>query len=102
MNMSGYEWRFLDRIQAIRKEEVDQISKANQLKAWNETLFFAANVVISLVIFLVHIAIGGTLTPRDVFTVFALINILQLEMTKHVSLGVMVGLCFLKKYQFSI
>jgi ATP-binding cassette subfamily C (CFTR/MRP) protein 4 len=102
MKMSGYEWRFLDRIQAIRKEEVDQISKANQLKAWNETLFFAANVVISLVIFLVHIAIGGTLTPRDVFTVFALINILQLEMTKHVSLGVMVGLCFLKKYQFSI
>jgi ABC-type multidrug transport system fused ATPase/permease subunit len=90
MKMSGYEWRFMDRIQDIRKEEVDQIVKANELKAMNETLFFASNVVISLVIFLVHVFIGGTLTPRDVFTVFTLINILQLEMTKHVSLGVMV------------
>lgn len=89
MKMSGYEWRFLDRIQGIRKEEIGQISKANRLKAWNETLFFAANVVISLTIFLVHVATGGVLTPRDVFTVFTLINILQLEMTKHVSLGVM-------------
>jgi ATP-binding cassette subfamily C (CFTR/MRP) protein 4 len=89
MKMSGYEWRFLDRIQSIREEETSQISKANRLKAWNETLFFSSNVVISLTIFLVHVAIGGTLTPRDVFTVFALINVLQLEMTKHVSLGVM-------------
>jgi ATP-binding cassette subfamily C (CFTR/MRP) protein 4 len=90
MKMSGYEWRFFDRIQDIRKDEVDQIILANRLKAWNETLFFSANVVISLVIFLVHVAIGGTLTPRAVFTVFTLINILQLEMTKHVSLAVMV------------
>ena len=89
MKMSGYEWRFLDRIQKIRHDETEQISKANRLKAWNETLFFSANVVISLTIFLVHVAFGGTLTPRDVFTVFTLINVLQLEMTKHVSLGVM-------------
>jgi len=89
MKMSGYEHRFLERIQEIRKEEVGQIAQANRLKAWNEALFFAANIVISLVIFLVHVFIGGTLTPRDVFTVFALINVLQLEMTKHVSLGVM-------------
>ena len=89
MKMSGYEWRFLERIQKIREDETEQISKANRLKAWNETLFFSANVVISLTIFLVHVAIGGTLTPRDVFTVFTLINVLQLEMTKHVSLGVM-------------
>jgi ATP-binding cassette subfamily C (CFTR/MRP) protein 4 len=90
MKMSGFEWRFLDRIQDIRKEEVDQIQKANKLKAANEALFFASNVVISLVIFLVHVLIGGVLTPRDIFTVFTLVNILQLGMTKHVSLGVMV------------
>jgi ATP-binding cassette subfamily C (CFTR/MRP) protein 4 len=90
MKMSGYEYRFLERIQEIRKEEIGQIARANRLKAWNEALFFGANIVISLVIFLVHVFIGGVLTPRDVFTVFALINVLQLEMTKHVSLGVMV------------
>ena len=91
MKMSGFEWRFLDRIQEIRKEEVDQIQKANRLKADNEALFFASNVVISLVIFLVHVSIGGVLYPRDIFTVFTLVNILQLGLTKHVALGVMVS-----------
>jgi ABC-type multidrug transport system fused ATPase/permease subunit len=89
MKMSGYEWKFLDRIAHWRIQETDQIQRANRLKAWNEALFFSANVVISLVIFLVHVFIGGTLTPGNVFTVFTLINVLQLEMTKHVSLGVM-------------
>lgn len=90
MKMSGWEWQFYDRIAKLREAELGQIEKANRLKAWNETLFFSANVVISIVIFLVHIAMGETLTPRNVFTVMSLINIVQLEMTKHVSLGVMV------------
>lgn len=91
MKMSGFEWRFLERIQNIRKEEVDQILKANRLKAANEALFFATNVVISIAIFLVHVMwLEATLYPRDVFTVFTLVNILQLQMTKHVSNGIMV------------
>jgi ATP-binding cassette, subfamily C (CFTR/MRP), member 4 len=94
MKMSGWEWQFFDRIQSIRKREIDQISKANRLKAWNEALFFSANVVISIVIFLVHVAMGETLTPRNVFTVMSLINIVQLEMTKHLSLAVMVRQLF--------
>ncbi|CAJ1953935.1 unnamed protein product [Cylindrotheca closterium] len=90
MKMSGFEWRFLERIQDIRKEEVDQIQKANRLKAANEALFFATNVVIAMAIFLVHVLLlDGTLYPRDIFTVFTLVNILQLQMTKHVSLGIM-------------
>lgn len=89
MKMSGFEQRFLDRIQGYRHKEVTQIVRANRLKAWNEALFFCANVVISVVVFLVHVAMGETLTPRDVFTSFTLVNILQIEMTKHVSLGVM-------------
>ncbi|CAJ1947757.1 unnamed protein product [Cylindrotheca closterium] len=90
MKMSGFEWRFLDRIQSIRKEEVDQIQNANRLKAANEALFFVTNVVISLIIFLVHVLwVGGTLYPRDIFTVLTLVNILQLQMIKHVSLGIM-------------
>jgi ATP-binding cassette subfamily C (CFTR/MRP) protein 4 len=89
MKMSGYEHRFLERIQDFRREETAQIAKANRLKSYNEALFFSTNVVISLVIFVVHVFSGGVLRPGDVFTVFTLINILQLEMTKHVSLGVM-------------
>jgi ABC-type multidrug transport system fused ATPase/permease subunit len=89
MKMSGYEDRFLDRIAEERKTEVAQIRRANKLKALNEAMYFACNIVISLVIFLVHVELGGTLTPGNVYTVFTLVNILQLELTKHVSLGVM-------------
>jgi ATP-binding cassette subfamily C (CFTR/MRP) protein 4 len=39
MKMSGYKWWFFDRIQDIRKDEVDQITLPNRLKAWNENLF---------------------------------------------------------------
>jgi ATP-binding cassette subfamily C (CFTR/MRP) protein 4 len=89
MKMSGYEWRFLERIQELRRLEIAKIAKANNLKSWNESVFFATNVVVSITIFIVHIHIGGVLKTGDVFTVFTLINILQLELTKHVSLGVM-------------
>ena len=91
MKMSGYEYRFLDRIQELRKSEVHQIKKANSLKAYNEALFFASNVVVGVTIFVVHVYTGGQLSPGDVFSVFTLINILQVEMAKHVSLGVMGG-----------
>ena len=90
MKMSGYEYRFLDRIMEWRHKEVCQITQANRLKALNEAMFFACNIVVSLVIFFVHVvALDGTLTPGNVYTVFTLVNILQLELTKHVSLGVM-------------
>jgi len=98
MKMSGFEERFLERIHDYRKQEVSQITRANRLKAWNEALFFSANVVISVVIFMVYVATGNTLTPRDVFTTFTLVNIIQIEMTKHVSLGVLVSADGLKEY----
>jgi ATP-binding cassette subfamily C (CFTR/MRP) protein 4 len=64
MKMSGYEYRFLDRIMEWRLKEVNQISKANRLKALNEAMFFSCNIVVSLTIFLLHVfAFGGILTP---------------------------------------
>jgi ATP-binding cassette subfamily C (CFTR/MRP) protein 4 len=64
MKMSGYEYRFLDRIMEWRSKEVNQISKANRLKALNEAMFFSCNIVVSLTIFLLHVfAFGGKLTP---------------------------------------
>lgn len=64
MKMSGFEERFLERIHDYRRQEVSQIIRANRLKSWNEALFFCANVVISVVIFLVYVLTGNTLTPR--------------------------------------
>eukprot|EP00536_Pseudo-nitzschia_multiseries_P014610 jgi/Psemu1/215290/e_gw1.735.14.1 len=90
MKMSGYEHRFMDRIMDGRSREVSQISRANRLKAFNEAIYFACNIVISLVIFLCHVGIfGGTLTPGSVYMVFALVNILQFQVTNYISLAVM-------------
>ncbi len=83
-----YAWQ--KRIQATRAQEMEKIIHANHLKAWNEALFFVTNIVVAMTIFFVHvILLGKTLEPGHVFTVYSLMNILQLEMTKHVSLGVM-------------
>jgi len=89
MKMSGWEWQFLEKIALIREEEISQIRKANYLKAVNEGIYFSANIVISLVICIVHVGMGETLNPRIVFTVMGLVNVVQLEMTKHISLGIM-------------
>jgi len=94
MKLNAWEWQSQERIQAICKEEISAIQNANSLKVWNETLFFSSNIVITIVIFLVHISLENTLTPRTVFATLSLLQTLQIEMTKHVSLGVM-GVSFL-------
>ena len=90
MKLSGYETQFLQRIQALRHEEVQRLQAAMRLRAANEALFFATNVVISLVIFLVHVYVSKEeLKPAQVFTVFTLVNVMQLELVKHCSLAMM-------------
>ncbi len=92
MKMSGWEEEFEKRIAKMRKLEIQQIQKANRLKAINESIFFSVNIVISIAIFVSHVFIfDGALTTRMVFTIFTLTNVLQLELTKHLSLGVMVS-----------
>lgn len=89
MKMAGWEENFEDRIASIRRAEVSQIERVNKYRALNEAIFYFCNVLTSVVIFLIHIASGGVLTPRTVFTTMVLVNIAQLELTKHLSLGVM-------------
>eukprot|EP00578_Thalassiosira_sp_NH16_P018260 CAMPEP_0181116794 /NCGR_PEP_ID=MMETSP1071-20121207/22145_1 /TAXON_ID=35127 /ORGANISM="Thalassiosira sp., Strain NH16" /LENGTH=1366 /DNA_ID=CAMNT_0023201071 /DNA_START=81 /DNA_END=4182 /DNA_ORIENTATION=+ len=89
MKMSGWEDNFEGRIASIRKKECDQIERVNTYRLLNEAIFFACNVTTSVIIFVIHIAGGGVLTPRNVFTTMVLINIAQMEITKHLSLAVM-------------
>jgi hypothetical protein len=89
MKMSGYEFRFLERIQKYRSKEVSKIRRSNRLKALNDALYYISNVVVSLFIFLLRIWTGGTLTTVDVFQIFALVNIMQLELARGVALAVM-------------
>ena len=65
MKMAGYETRFLERIGELRQLEIAQLQKANRLKAANEALFYVSNVVVSYIIFMVHVYTGGVLTTGD-------------------------------------
>ncbi|KAL7520054.1 hypothetical protein ACHAWX_004806 [Stephanocyclus meneghinianus] len=89
MKMAGWEENFEQRVASIRKAEVGQIERVNRYRALNEAIFYFCNVATSVVVFIIHVANGGLLTPRTVFTTMVLINIAQLEITKHFSLGVM-------------
>ena len=89
MKMSGWEDNFEERIATIRKKEVDQIEKVNTYRVLNEAIFYVCNVTTSVIIFIIHVATGGVLTPRNVFTTMVLINVAQMEITKHLSLAVM-------------
>jgi len=89
MKMNGWEGQFESRIADVRLKEITEIQRANRLKALNEAVFFSTNVIVPIVIFLVHVAMGGMLTPRNVYTTMVLINVLQIELTKHLSLAVM-------------
>jgi ATP-binding cassette subfamily C (CFTR/MRP) protein 4 len=96
MKMFGWEHEFESRINRVRQREIKQIHKANRLKALNEALFFAVNVFVSVTIFVIHVyGFDGSLTTRNVFVVITLMSVLQLELAKHLSLGVMaVSECF--------
>ena len=83
IKMSGWEWQFNDRIAKIRRLEIGQIHKANQLKALNEAVYFSVNIVVPIIIFFIHVRTGGESNPRNVFTTMSFINILQLKKSSN-------------------
>lgn len=92
MKMSGWEHELQKRILNARAKEVAQIQKANRCKALNEGMFYVTYGVVSTTIFIFHVFVfNEVLVTKDVFIVLSLINVLQLEMTKHLSLGVYVS-----------
>jgi ATP-binding cassette, subfamily C (CFTR/MRP), member 1 len=89
MKMSGWELHFAERISKLRMEEVKTIQRASRYRALNEAIFFATNISVAIVIFVVHVLTGHHLTPRDVFTTLTLINLVQFTMTKFFAYSVM-------------
>jgi hypothetical protein len=59
-------------------------------KALNESLYFISSLVVSVVVFVVHVAMGGTLTSGTVFSTLTLVNLLQYTMTKLFPMAIMV------------
>jgi ABC-type multidrug transport system fused ATPase/permease subunit len=89
MKMSCWELEFVKRINDLRKDEIKVIRTASRYRALNEAIFFATSVSVAIVIFIVHVLSGNVLTPHNVFTTFALINIVQFTMTKFFAYAVM-------------
>ena len=87
--LEGWEDGFNSRIASIRERECRQIERVNVYRALNESVFFISSVTISAIVFILHVANGGLLTPRNVFSTIVLINVAQMEITKHLSLAVM-------------
>jgi len=79
VKMMGYENIFQERITSCRKDEVDAIKRVYRYKAMSEALFFVTNIVVSVVIFLVTVGSGGTLSLVNVYTTLALVNTAQFE-----------------------
>lgn len=102
MKMQGWEDNFEEKIAAIRAKEIDQIKLVNWYRARNEALFFVANILSAAVIFVAHVGRGGTLTPGNVFSTLVLLNLAQIELTKLLSLAVMVRVPRLSRGSYMI
>jgi ATP-binding cassette subfamily C (CFTR/MRP) protein 4 len=89
MKLNGWELEFNKRISKTRSEEVAKLQNASRFKALNEACYYFTSLAVSVFIFTVHILMGGSLTPRNVFTTMTLLNIVQFTLTKHVPNAVM-------------
>jgi ATP-binding cassette, subfamily C (CFTR/MRP), member 4 len=62
----------------------------NRYKALNEAAYYCSGLVVSVLIFCIHVFVmGGTLSSRNVFTTITLVNISQFTMTKLVPTAIM-------------
>ncbi|KAL7548136.1 hypothetical protein ACHAWF_011427 [Thalassiosira exigua] len=84
-----WEGNFEEKISRIRTREIDLLYKASSYKALNEALYYFASLVVSVFIFLVHVASGGELSPKIVFSAMTLNTILQYMLTKNFPNAVM-------------
>lgn len=89
VKMNAWELEFEKRILRIRHNEVALLQKSSRLKAWNEAIYYVASVTVSVLVFVVHVATGGTLSAQNVFVTFTLLNIVQFTLTKHIPNAVM-------------
>lgn len=89
MKMNGWELQFSERINKLRGEEVNMVQAASRYRAMNEAIFYATNISVAIVVFVVHVLTGHELTTHDVFVTLTLINVVQFTMTKFFAYSVM-------------
>ncbi len=94
MKIYTIESNFERKIASIRQKEVSSIQCVNWYRALNEAIYFSATIFTPPIIFVIDVLSSGKLAPMKVFTTFVLINIAQQELTKYLSVEIMVSCSF--------
>ena len=104
IKMYAWEWAFHEYVKKIRKlvfvaaiaiislcycyrEEVNIITKASMIRAFNQALFYSLLSILNFLTFSTYTALGNVLTPRKVFTVISLFTIMRLFFYHLIVLG---------------
>ncbi|CAN0314176.1 unnamed protein product, partial [Scytosiphon promiscuus] len=88
LKINAWEPALESEIRRVRAQEVRALLKATMLRAANEAMFFAQPAVLSCLVFGTYHLLGNVLSPQQVFTTLALLNITQLTMGKFFGMAV--------------
>mmetsp|Transcript_51772 Transcript_51772/g.117800 ORF Transcript_51772/g.117800 Transcript_51772/m.117800 type:complete len:1239 (+) Transcript_51772:38-3754(+) len=93
MSVKVYCWEgsFQKRIQAIRGKEHDSIFQRQKMVAANSTMYFIIPAASSLVLFLIFVARGKTLTLATVYAALGLLSTLRVSFGKHLNRALQFG-----------
>lgn len=81
MKMMGWERSLEAKVNSVRREEFESISRAARLKSINQAAFFASMSIVNLVTFATMWGRGVTFTPADVFGAITLFNVIKFPLS---------------------
>lgn len=84
----GWEMPFISLVLDIREKEMDNVLRAQRLRAINSMLYFCSPHVAAFAIFMVYFSMGGTLTLPLVFTTLSFLQILRLAIGRFFTRGI--------------
>ncbi|GAB5362447.1 hypothetical protein AAMO2058_000797700 [Amorphochlora amoebiformis] len=88
MKCYAFEGAFEKLVNEIRHKEIKEIKRTATLRGLNEGVYSACPAVVGLVMFGVHVAVGGVLDVRKVFVALTMIIIIKLDLTKFFAFAV--------------
>jgi len=93
IKMNNWEEEYGKQIADLRELESSRIRESNRLKALIEICFTVTTCIVPIMIFVVHILMGGILSPKIVFTTFTLSSVVQFSLVKYFPTCIVVSSC---------
>eukprot|EP00944_MAST-04C_sp_MAST-4C-sp1_P002062 g2062.t1 len=85
---NAFEEAFFERIKRIRCEEIGKVHRRARMLALNEGIFTSMPCLVLLSTFFVASLLGEHVTPRKIFVMLSLANIIQLNLTKFFTFSI--------------